>query len=706
MFERRLRIILVALSVAIAIIVIRLLDLQVVHAAYYRQRAERVLLKPPRVIPFVRGRILDRTGRILAGDEPCWQLSVDYPILAGELSPEDSPAPKLIESMWYDLAQFSAESLEELDSRRTDIVNRIQRWRRAVTNAHGYDVSIREERMPHGIITGLDDQAQIAARQKFAGYDWVVVENSARRTCDSHPSLGHLLGQLGAPNPDDLRNDPNADDMLSRLLPTERIGISGVERASEEQLRGRRGLFQRNRRGEVVQNILPSSGEDTTLTVRFDLQKALYELLDEMLPAVAPDSPGGSIVVLDVATREVLALVSYPGYDANTFRRQYNELRDDTIGTPLRFRAVANCYEPGSIVKPLTCLAGMGTGVIDAHTTIHCDGYYDRQRYLNSYRCWKSSATGQRKAHGDIPVADAIAHSCNVFMYHVGDRVGPDRLCNYFKMAGFGARTGTGLREEREGINPTPSWLMDNRNQSATRGHARNFAIGQGELVLTPLQAANMMALYASGEIRNVSLRRGSPDNVTWNMPVSATAWHSIREGLFRVTNDPSGTAHATAYWNNGRYALCGKTGSATTRPTPTHYRISYEDASGAPLSEVVPAKVKRHAAELFRARFPNARFDPAKDVSVESRWPPPKPDGSDEHHSHAWFAGYLQPLDSTGRPDYQALPPIAFAVLIEFGGSGGHTTGPVAKEISRVIVEVLGNDLDPDSHVGVGTLW
>ncbi len=689
------------MSVALAIIVLRLLDLQVVHADYYQEQAQRVLLKPARVIPFVRGRILDRGGQVLAADEPCWQVSVDYEILANGAAQEKGPDPRRVEAMWDALSQFDRVSREDLEARCKDIVDRIQRWRRAVTRARGYDVPIREERMAHPVVVDVDDQGQILARQRFADWDWVSIENGTRRVYNAHPSLGHLLGQMGLPGPEELRAALNAGDPLGRLLPTERVGISGVEYAAEDRLRGRRGVFQRNRRGEIVRNVPAEAGQDVRLTLRLDLQKALYQLLDETLPSIAPDAPGGSIVVLDVATREVLALVSYPGYNANEFRRSYNELRDDTRRTPLHFRAVANCYEPGSIVKPLTCLAGIGCGVIDAESTIQCDGYYDRRRYPTSYRCWKSSVTGQRRAHGDLPVADAVAYSCNVFMYHVGDRLGPDRLCNYFDMAGFGKLTGVGLREEREGINPTPSWLMQERNQTATRGHARNFAIGQGELVLTPLQAANVMAMYASGEVKPVSLLRRVSEDISWRLPVGDDGWRAIREGLFRVTNDPGGTAFLTAHWNNGRYALCGKTGSATTQPSPTHFRIRYTTKSGASESEVVPAKIRKHAIDDFRSRFPDASFDPRKDVTIESVWPPPKPSDSDDHHAHAWFAGYLQSVDVAGRPRYDVTPQIAFAALIEFGGSGGHTTGPVAKEISRAIVEVLGDELDPDSYNG-----
>lgn len=689
MFERRLKAILVCFAVAMGVVVLRLIDLQVVNADVYREQAERALLTPPKTLDFVRGRILDRFGTVLASDQPCWQVSIAYDVLASNAG--DIP--------WLELAEFGGESAETLLERREEIVRRVQRWRRVASERRGYDLPIREEFLAHAILTGLDDQQQIGAREAFGGYSGIRVEHSSHRVYAASASLGHILGQLGAVSAEVIREDVHADDRLARYLPTDRTGVSGVEYAAESALRGRRGRMRENRRGEIVEHEPPTDGSDVSLSLRVDLQDALYDLLGHMIHQNAPLAPGAALVVLHVPTREILAMISFPGYDANDFRRRYREMRDDTIHTPLRFRAVANSYEPGSIVKPMTCLAALGAGVITTESTFHCDGYFLEDDH-DRLRCWQIAGTRRRKAHGDVNVSAAVAGSCNVFMYHLGELLGAGRLCDYFDRAGFGRTSGIGLREESRGINPTPGWLMRNRNATAGLGHARNFAIGQGELSITPVQAANLMATYANGVSRAVTLIRDGPPSASTNVPAAPNQWKAIRDGVFRVTNDLNGTAYRTAHWTNGRYALCGKTGSATTHPKPTEYRIRYHDESGQEQYAIVPGKVRKFAIEDFRRDHPDATFDPRTDVTVESVWPPPLAPGVEEKYSHAWFAGYLQRIDADGEPVRREHPPIAFALVVEFGGSGGRTSGPIAKEVARVICDTLGDDLDPDTII------
>ena len=723
MFENRLRILLGVLGLAALILLARLGQLQIVNADYYRQRAERCLVLTPTQLPFVRGSIHDRNGEVLVSDEPCWDLTIDYGVIAADS--EGAPSVILreikrwkrrgrypiavpdeqaqdafrqeIAAMWGELAALTAPSnaplsVFSLRARARDVYDHIAGIRAGVAARRGFDAPVAEEGQPHAILTGLDADQQIIAREMFARYPWVHVEASSSRrfAVDAEP-FAHVLGRLGRVDAKVVESDPDAEDPFASYRADERIGTSGVEYAAERTLRGRRGQITVDRDNSVIEDIEAENGRDVTLTLHGPLQNRLYRLLGNAVHQ-HPDSSGGAIVVLDVRTRNVLALVSYPSYDPNHFEELYPDLRDDTDRLPLLFRAVTCRYPPGSTIKPLVCLAGLMNGRITLDTHEVCTGYLFEDQH-DRWRCWEVKGTSLRKAHGSIDVVEALTGSCNVFMYRVGERLGVDRLCNAFDMAGIGRGSGIGLREDERGINPTPGWLMANKHMSITPGTARLFAIGQGELAMTPVQVANLMATYAGGRYRPVTLIQTTTPTPEWKLPAAPEHLAAIRRGVYGVVNDPQGTAYKYAHFQHDRYALCGKTGSATAHPWPTSYRVPYVDEFGVAGVVVVREAAKEPAMERFRHEHPSWTFDPAR-VEVASRWPThPPPDG--EHHSHAWFGGFLQPLDGHHQPDWSREAPVAFAVLVEFGGSGGQTSGPLATQVAAELLDALGPELD-----------
>ena len=709
-FETRLKVFLGFAGVLLLVIVGRLIQLQIVHADYYRGRAQRGLALRPKQIPFARGSILDRRGEVLAADEPCWDVNVDYRVIAASVGdvPGDpaggGPAGagigrEQIRHMWTDLANFATGSpavdVGTLRDRGRRIYDRVTAIRRAVAARRGFDGPVAEERTAHVILPGLDGPRQIAARQAFRRYPWVSVEASTKRAYanDSTP-FAHLLGRLGRVDAATVAADPNADDPFARYVADEPVGIAGVEYAAERMLRGRRGQLTLDRNGQRVGDLIePQDGQDVTLSIHADLQRRLYRLLADRIREI-PESPGGAIVVLEIGSREVLALVSYPAFDPGRFHELYPTLRDDTQSWPLRFRAVANRYAPGSIIKPLVCLAGLIGGRITPESRGECTGYLFPQ-HRSRWRCWQIHGTTQRKAHGLINVVEALRGSCNIFMYRLGERIGVDGLCSAFEMVGFGRSSGIGLKEETYGINPTAHWLIHEKNTPVNSAHARLFAIGQGELSVTPLQAANMMATLASGRYRPVALLRDQAHQPEWILPGTPSQWAAVRRGIYAVVNDPEGTAYQYAHFTHGRFALCGKTGSATAHAWPTAYRITYVDPDGSSAVAIIPAGARRQALRRFSAEHPGVTID-ASEVSVHSRWPPERSKETDD--AHAWFAGYLQALDDAGHPDWSSAPRIAFAVLVEFGGSGGRTAGPIAKAVAATLLEVFGPDLDVEA--------
>jgi len=725
-FETRLKALLTAFTIGLLIIVVRLAELQIVHADYYREQAERSLILEPKPLPFVRGRILDRHGEILVADEPCWDLTIDFTAIAAEFGQDEGrdAAKRLLSlwrrsghapdgvsttalaaslrnelaDMWRDIDAFGlqywyASDMSSYERCRT-IFDRVDRVRQAVARRRGFDAPVAEESTAHTLMPALDAEQQIAARERFARYPWIRVERSStRQYAADTTSMAHLLGRTGRVTAADIESDPEAEDPFACYRGDEDRGISGVEWVGESLLRGRRGQVVLDRDGNTIlsEMIEAQDGRDAALTIDAELQRRLYCILGEAVDRI-PESSGGAIVVLDVPSREVLALISYPGYAPDVFDEKYATLRDDTVNLPLRFRAVANRYAPGSTIKPLACLTGLARGVIDLSSTETCTGYLFEE-HRDRWRCWQVHGSSARKAHGPVDVVEALTGSCNVFMYRLGERIGVDGLCSAFDMIGVGRSSGIGLSEESWGINPTPSWLQTHKNLRATPGMARLYAIGQGELSMTPLQVANLMATYASGAYRDVTLVDTEAEKPVWTLPGTPAMWHAVRRGMYGVVNDPQGTAYHQAHFEHDRYVLVGKTGSATAHPWPTAYRATFVDAAGQERVEVVPAGSKSDAIMRFERLYPAAAFDPDA-IEVASQWPRVPPESGD-NHSHAWFGGYLQARTPGGEPDWSREPRIAFAALVEFGGSGGRTSGPLAKRIASTVLDVFGEDLE-----------
>ncbi|MCH8054121.1 MAG: hypothetical protein IH895_08685, partial [Planctomycetes bacterium] len=647
MFERRLKVVLMVFVAGWAIVALRLFQLQVVQADLYRAKAQKRLIQYEKTLEPMRGRILDRNGRVLASDEPQWAIAIHYSmlkphhdeyddLLAEELL-EDSKllerharnllrlkgvtatdqnltddlivylrqevnarwVASEIEAFWQLLsALFPEQSREDLRTRAADITDRIGHWKAAyvIGEALGEQEAakpqIREETQCHPILTGLDRQQRIDAqsrlRQRFAWlFDLGAVEvaDVSKREYHQAKCLAHVVGHQRKVTPDDIGDrpyyKPDKTIDLGGYRNRDMKGESGVERMREPQLRGRRGSLTVYRDERPALRIEPVNGKDVTLTIDYALQSGIYDLLDKAV-SQSSEVPGGSVVVLDIPTREVLALVSYPSYDPNTYRSDYPELSRNFHTFPLHFRAVSRQHEPGSIVKPLTIVAAHSAGLIDAQTTFDCRGRLDPN--MTKFRCWVPANASESIHHGLINSEQAIKGSCNVFCFYLGDlfwkqRGGPEglqRMWEWMDHFGLGDTTGIDLREERDGIAPSPHYLWVHKKRSAQLSDPRNYAIGQGEMQVTPLQAANLVATYASGLHGLVSLLKNEQHAPPTSLPVEDSVWRIIRRGMYQVVNVTGGTATSFAKLEPSPYVLCGKSGSAQTTRWITKYRVDY----------------------------------------------------------------------------------------------------------------------------------
>jgi penicillin-binding protein 2 len=339
----------------------------------------------------------------------------------------------------------------------------------------------------------------------------------------------------------------------------------------------------------------------------------------------------------DAPRCDVLAMISVPTYDLNKYPADYPRLLADTTGLPLMHRAIVQRYQPGSTVKPVTAIAALSDGAIGLGDTINCRGYLYNP---DSFRCWTWKRG--KYGHGPLHLVEGLQHSCNVFFYEAGNRVGASRLCEWYSMFGFADKAGTGLPSEQPGTVPTEKWLAERHRGPYQPGDARFMAVGQGLLTVTPIHIANAMATIArDGVFLSPMLTlEGGPRQVRRDLPISPAHLRAVQEGMYRVVNHREGTAwkyfHGPEVTALEGVEICGKTGTATTAPQ----RI---DSDG------------------------DGRIDLDDQIVREG--------------DTALFAGFAPYRD----------PQIAFAVVVEYvaTGGGGANAAPIAKEMVRICQEM-----------------
>jgi penicillin-binding protein 2 len=697
MFEGRLKILLYLLGLGAVLLVARLAELQVARGAAYRETAERMLIRPIEYISAVRGRILARNGEVLASEEPSWDICVHYGLisddpeylrrLARSMDVDEAALRERVADMWRQLSRLSGMSMDEIDQRRRALVHRVDLIRDDFAERHGYETTMREEVSLHPIVSDLSDGQQVRVRMALDNLPGVEVQAGTTRRYLNDPSLGHLLGRLGQVSMQDLSEDPRCGDILQEYRQDDLRGTAGLEYACEEMLRGSRGQIVMNLDGEVTRRVEPTRGADVVLSLDLDLQQRIYDMLAEAVIR-SETATGGAAVILDPASRQVLALVSYPGFAPDDYHDSFEELAEDTLYSPLIWRAVSGQYAPGSIVKPIVLAGALSAGIITPDFTVDCQGSLFPSQ-PDVWREWRSYVTGQPMRHGVVDGLAAIKNSCQVFFYTVGEKMGGRRLCEWFQMAGFGRSPGLGLIEEALGSVPTPAWLArhtDKRHYYIADG--RNYAVGQGELLITPLQAVNLASVYATGSYMPVTLvTNDGRERGAWRLPVSPVTWTTVRRGMWQVVNEPGGTAYRSVKLRNDEYEICGKSGSAETSCRALSFLASWRDADGLTRQQIIPAHTEQQARRRLISRVESDDGE-VNGLTLEvQRWWPHPPGAEKARPSHAWFIGFVQPK-SDGMFRAGPRPSFAFAVLLEYGGSGGRHAGPVAADVCRMIIE------------------
>jgi len=591
----RLRLLLcVGLVLAMMLVLLgRFFYLQVVRQSDFRTMAESNRIKPMPIAPN-RGQILDRNGVVLARNYSGYTLEID-PSKVSNLDGTIEDLSKLVTITPKDLRIFKKLKAESHDYASLPIRSRLND----------------------------EEAARFAAQQ----YRFPGVEIKARlfREYPFRETASHLIGYIGRINEQD-KQDLDEEDLEANYRGTDYIGKGGIEEHYEQELHGTTGFEQVevDAGGHGIRTLSrtsPVSGNNLVLT------------LDAKLQEIAEQAFGkyrGALVAIDPSNGEVLAFVSKPGYDPNLFidgidTETWDEL-SNSPDVPLNNRILRGQYPAGSTIKPFMALAGLHFGTRTPEQTIHDPGYYMLAGSSHHYRDWKTGG------HGSVDMFKAIQMSCDTYFYGLATEMGIDKMHTFLSQFGFGDKSGIDIDGELPGLLPSEEWKEARFHQKWFAGDTVSAGIGQGYVLVTPMQLAFAVSIIANDGVayRPHLLRQLQPSGKppqpvppvqpAFDMHLDPDDLDLVKRAMVAVTK-PGGTA---AWAGSGApYDIAGKTGTA----------------------QVIAIKQ-------------NERY-------IESQV-------DERNRDHAWFIAFA-PADK---------PRIALAVLVENGGHGGTTAAPIARKV------------------------
>ena len=560
----------------------QLWSLTVLDFDYYQNLAERNRVRIlPQIAP--RGLIHDREGRVLVDNVYGFNLL----LLRDELSDLDATF------------QFLMDGL--------DITEEVLRERLKAAGSYSiYQPVVIKENL------SMEETAYLLARQ--SEHPEVEILKQPRRIYRYGSLAAHVSGYVGEISPAQLQ-EPGFREYKAGDI----VGQFGVERTYNQTLTGRDGRrrVQVDSRGRIIhdlEQIDPIRGEDLTLTLDLDLQATAENLLGEDV---------GAVIAFDARSGEILVMASRPAFDPNQFairisKKEWDQLLENP-DHPLQNRTLQNSFSPGSTFKIIMALAGLERGIIDTETTVTCNGGIDL--YGHRFHCWKEGG------HGKVTLREAIQHSCNTYFYLLGQKLGLQEIAHFARQLGLGVPVGIDLLGEASGLVPSEEWKRQVRGEPWYPGETISLAIGQGPILVTPIQLARAMGIIATGRSPRLHLlkgdiQQGSPAGRELFSPTFAPEnLQTIRDAMWSVVNE-GGTGQGARLAN---YQVAGKTGTAQTISLSTREKLSESELEGL--------------------------------------------------EDNAWFVGFA-PRDD---------PEIIVAVIVQRGGSGGSAAAPLAREIFRL---------------------
>ncbi|MFT4149176.1 MAG: penicillin-binding protein 2 [Paracoccaceae bacterium] len=555
-----------AMTAMVAVLGARMRFLQVDQADEFKLLAEENRINI-RLIPPARGLILDRNGKLIAGNEQNYRVTITR---------EDAgDVPEVLNR----LSHVIPLTAEDMDRALKDVAK----------NSPFVPVTVAD-RLP------WDDFSRVAVN--LPTLPGVTPDVGLSRHYPRVEDFAHVVGYVGPVSERDLKDTPDPDPLLT--IPKFQIGKVGVERWMEDTLRGRAGnkRIEVNSVGRVMRElgrVEGTAGADIRLTIDADIQNFCQARLG---------NESAACVMIDVQTGDLVAICSAPSFNPNLFVRgisqaDYSALMNNDH-RPLADKTVQGAYPPGSTFKMVTALAALEAGVINAETTVYCPGWYEMGG--RRFHCHS------RGGHGRLNLDGALTKSCDVFFYDVSQRVGIDKMAEMGRRLGLGQRHDLPMSAIAEGIMPDKDWKMQRHGQEWRIGDTINASIGQGYVLASPLQLAIMTARVASG--RAVSPRlvhsiagKEIPVEEPAPLGIDGSLLRAVRQGMYDVVNKQGGTGYGSRIVDK-TLLMAGKSGTSQVRNI-----TAAERARGVISNDQLPWRRRDHALFVGFAPFDAPRY-------------------------------------------------------------------------------------------------